>query len=162
MARWRRDALAVIGCNLWRARIGIMSVAHGPLDHHFNFLKKAPPVEGNVPGQLAALVCGKAREVYNELVALLIRPVWACRLVEDSPPDISPQFPDLLCLGVEVMSNHAAGYQRRVLAPVERSRLRVWRRCSSIAPHRLARRLLSTGVNLTSTDLDFKGEWPVR
>lgn len=122
LGRWRRDAISAILNPVWWLVVTIATRLHGPLTHHFAFVRKS-----NVIEMLADLTCGKAEEISTEFGQLVSTKsdTWARNIAlsvfgcgEALPGGIC--LSDILELGVCLNCHHHASYQRRIVRDTQR------------------------------------------
>ena len=82
MGRWRRHAWTVLQDPLFERIVLVMNRTRGPWMHLSHFLKKILVPDGN--GHLCQLVCGKAKEIYQDFDTMAFGHLPSSRLVSES------------------------------------------------------------------------------
>lgn len=123
MGQWRAAVYDIVQDKTFWLVTEIASISRAPLVHHHAFVmsKLSRTDIENLGNHQAQLTCGKADAIFSEFEALLHQsPVaWAPMVVKMSKvTDTSTS--ELLCLGVELIANHAAGYARRIVRPTKK------------------------------------------
>jgi hypothetical protein len=120
MGRWRRETYDIVNENnfIWWTVLELNVCLHAPVIHHHNFMAKVFPADK--PQHVALMVFGKAHAILAEFEPLFTNgSSWAKELAGRIPHEQAHHLGSLLLLGVELGCNLAAGYDRRVVKPLE-------------------------------------------
>ena len=116
MGRWKGDTLKTLADPVFFVVVDINMRLHNPITHRFSFFHKARchdnlHVKGN---SLAELVEGKAVQLLLEFSTILKDTDWL-QVIAPAPVDIHGELAAFI---VELATQHAASYHRRVVKPV--------------------------------------------
>jgi hypothetical protein len=122
MGQWRAAVWSIVQDKTFWLVTTIASMSRAPLVHHHAFvMSKLSRADIERAGNhQAQLTCGKADAIFLEFNALLTHGSvgWAPMVVEKSR-STTISTSEFLCLGVELITNHAAGYARRIVRPTK-------------------------------------------